>query len=667
MSEQVEIWKCPKCGMELNIAPLGFYEKLICPGCKAKARVHTLLANFRLSGILGKGGMSVVYDAHDMVLNRTVAVKILHDHFGDFAELASRFEAECANMARVRHENVVAVYSAGWAAGRFYIAMEKVEGRNLAEVVADHKCLLPLEALDVVRQVAEGLQAAAECGVLHRDIKPGNVIVTPEGLVKVLDFGLAADSASLTGAAKEGVIWATPFYVPPETLERKNEDERADIYALGMTLRSLLTGITDLAKQPETLEELMTIKSQLPSMLETYHNLDEALCDLVDHMTAFHPENRISSYPELLDAMAEVRRGLDKSENIVEKAKRRRRHALVLGGAVLGCGLVGAFWNSARVEPAVKYKALRVHHQVQWPDRDALQEAYLHMREQRYPQAAEQLLRLVKEGQDPAMRVAAVALLPLVEMGGEEPLPEVPDIRELLPKLSPQDAPVAKMLVEAMQVALPLLDKGSLPAKHWPKNLAALAPPLRVGLLVQAAKLAMEKNDSAAAMRYLEEAAIWAESSPEITHLGNAIDELRRDLPRRAALEQMALARKMMIAGKLKEALKVLRSVDTRQLSSLERADVGVQQEYVTVAQEMFAVLQKYRPDEFKPSASPDTLRRLAASLKKGKLADEVYAVAWLLHGDYARAEKENPYRDALRSDAPFAIIFRDWCHRLGR
>ena len=194
----------------MDISQLGFFARLQCPNCGRKARVHTLLANFRIDSVLGRGGMSVVFSAQDLVLGRELAIKVLNDNYRDQPERIARFENECMLMAKVRHENVVSVYSASWARGQFYIAMEKVE-----LIVDEHKCLLPDEALDVILQVAMGLRAAHAAGVLHRDMKPGNIIITPEGQAKVLDFGLSQDDCG--DSEQEEIIWATPVYVPPET------------------------------------------------------------------------------------------------------------------------------------------------------------------------------------------------------------------------------------------------------------------------------------------------------------------------------------------------------------------------------------------------------------------------------------------------------------------
>ena len=205
--------------MRQDISQLGFFVEIACPQCAERTVVHSLLGNYKIDSVLGIGGMSVVFHATDLILGRSLAIKVLNDVYRHESERIAGFENECSLMAKVRHENVVSVYSAGWARGQFYIAMELVEGRNLELIVADRGFLLPADALEIVRQVALGLQAAHEAGLLHRDVKPGNVIITTEGQAKVLDFGLSLEDKP--GADAGEIIWATPYYAPPETLLRE--------------------------------------------------------------------------------------------------------------------------------------------------------------------------------------------------------------------------------------------------------------------------------------------------------------------------------------------------------------------------------------------------------------------------------------------------------------
>lgn len=307
MSQTQEIWQCPGCGTRVDISSLGFYAEVSCPQCGHTDHVHTVLANFEIEGLLGIGGMSVVLRGRDMLLNRPVAIKLLNETYRNQPERIARFEKECAMMAKVHHENVVSVYSAGWANSEFYIAMELLDGRNLESVVTKERPLRPATAIDVATRIARGLEAAHKAGLLHRDMKPGNVIITKNSVVKVLDFGL---SQRRTDEDSEEVIWATPYYVAPETLMREAEDSRTDMYSLGMTLRYLLTGEDSLANTPSSISALLEAKAALPPLSRIMPRAIPSLCDLVDRMTAFNPYERHENYADLLAELGEVREAL---------------------------------------------------------------------------------------------------------------------------------------------------------------------------------------------------------------------------------------------------------------------------------------------------------------------------------------------------------------------
>ena len=342
MAKGSEIWVCPQCGFRMDIAPLGLYAEVQCPRCFRSERVHAQLGNFRLDAVLGVGGMSVVYRAFDVVLHRSLALKVLNDTFRDQPERIERFENESAMMARVRHENVTSVYSAGRAYGQFYIAMELVEGRNLEYMVTAEQPMGAHQALDIICQVARGLQAANEAGLLHRDMKPGNILITPEGQAKVIDFGLAMDSRE---DDTEEIIWATPYYVPPETLQRKPEDVRTDIYALGMTLRFLLTGVERFEVEANSLPALVQCKRKLLPLSKQPSDIPPALCELVDHMTEFSPSDRPADYGELLAEIAEVQQELSAYKGAVSAAGVRHRR-LVRASCIAAGLVVGALLGS---------------------------------------------------------------------------------------------------------------------------------------------------------------------------------------------------------------------------------------------------------------------------------------------------------------------------------
>ncbi len=231
------------------------------------------LSHYKVLEKIGQGGMGEVYRAEDTNLDREVAIKVLPEQFTQDPQRLARFEREAKLLAQLNHPNIAAIYGFEKADGVHFLALELVLGETLAERVA--KGPVPVEeALEVCRQIAEGVEAAHEKGVIHRDLKPANVKVTPEGKVKILDFGLAkafegeppvtdiSQSPTLTEEmTRAGVILGTAAYMSPEQAKGKPVDKRADIFAFGAILYELLTGRR--AFQGETITE--TIAAVLKS------------------------------------------------------------------------------------------------------------------------------------------------------------------------------------------------------------------------------------------------------------------------------------------------------------------------------------------------------------------------------------------------------------------
>jgi Tol biopolymer transport system component len=210
------------------------------------------LAFYEILGPLGSGGMGEVYRARDTRLDREVAIKVLPDELAGDEDRLRRFEREAKVLASLNHPHVAAIHGIDQVGDTCFLALELVEGEDLAQVLARGRMTVR-EALDAARQIAEGLEAAHEAGVVHRDLKPANVRVTPAGLVKVLDFGLAKptrveDSGSTTAkpdsflVTEDGLVLGTPTYMSPEQARGKAVDRRADVWAFGCVLYECLTG-----------------------------------------------------------------------------------------------------------------------------------------------------------------------------------------------------------------------------------------------------------------------------------------------------------------------------------------------------------------------------------------------------------------------------------------
>jgi len=215
------------------------------------------LLHYRLIEKIGEGGMGVVWKAVDTTLDREVAIKILPEAFTEDPERLARFEREAKLLASLNHSNIAAIYGLEEADGVRFLTMELIPGQTLAEMIGIGP--LPVdEALDLCRQIAEGLEAAHNGGVIHRDLKPGNVKVTPDGQAKVLDFGLAKgpvgtatgsdpdlshSPTATTPLTRDGMIFGTAQYMSPEQARGKPVDKRTDIWSFGVVVYEMLTGI----------------------------------------------------------------------------------------------------------------------------------------------------------------------------------------------------------------------------------------------------------------------------------------------------------------------------------------------------------------------------------------------------------------------------------------
>src|SRR5499433_3934637 len=212
----------------------------------------TRIGPYEVTSPLGEGGMGVVFRAHDTKLQRDVALKLLPDHFADDPDRLVRFQREAQILASLNHPNIAQIHGLEESDNTLCIVMELVEGETLQDRLK--RGPIPFgEALAIARQIADGLEAAHEKGIIHRDLKPANIKLTPDGQVKVLDFGLAkafherlatrlSDSPTLMSASVPGVILGTAAYMAPEQAKGRAADKRSDVWAFGCVVYEMLTG-----------------------------------------------------------------------------------------------------------------------------------------------------------------------------------------------------------------------------------------------------------------------------------------------------------------------------------------------------------------------------------------------------------------------------------------
>jgi hypothetical protein len=256
---------------------------------------------YELGPVLGNGGMARVHKGLDRQLKRPVAVKVLSSPFDRDKDFVERFRREAHAAARLNHPNIVAVYDSGSDDGTHYIVTELVEGETLADLLQREGALPPERVVEIARQVCHGLEAAHEKGVVHRDVKPGNVMITPEGRVKVVDFGIAR-AAGAESVTRTGLVMGSASYLSPEQARGEPGDERSDIYSLGCVLYQMLTGRPPfVAENPiSALYQHVNEPVEPPSSIRP---VPAALENVVLHALEKGPAKRFGSVKEMEDAL----------------------------------------------------------------------------------------------------------------------------------------------------------------------------------------------------------------------------------------------------------------------------------------------------------------------------------------------------------------------------
>jgi len=329
---------CHACGSVIDLTGREGFTHVECRHCGALSVVPLQFGNFLLLSSLGVGGIGTVYKAIDLPLNRYLALKILRKKLAENQRFVDSFSREARAAASVSHPNVAQVYSFGEREGRYYLAMELLERGSLDDRLSQRGRLTEAEVLDIGVQIASALGTAQRRGLLHCDVKPGNIQFNDDGIPKIVDFGLARAETTAVEPNEQprtGSAWGTPYYCAPETLAGQPEDLRSDIYSLGVTMFHALAGrqlfeggnVTDFAAR-DAVQPALLLKEYAP-------HIHQATVRLISRMLARNPAERYQTYDELICDLKEAQTDIKTpaaESRIVPDSNRRFNTVLILTG-----------------------------------------------------------------------------------------------------------------------------------------------------------------------------------------------------------------------------------------------------------------------------------------------------------------------------------------------
>jgi serine/threonine-protein kinase len=313
---------------------------------------ETVAQRYELEELVGHGGMSSVYKAHDTLLERNVALKILHEQYSEDDEFVERFKREARSVAQLQHPNIVTVIDRGEEEGRQYIVFEYIDGENLKELVTRKGRLEVEEALATGIEIARALAFAHQQGLVHRDVKPQNVLLNGDGRAKVTDFGIARSIDVDTGVTQTGTILGTSNYLAPEQASGQPVDAQTDVYSLGVVLYELLAGEVPFQGESFVAVAMKHVHEPPPNLLDVRRDVPLRVAAAIDRALEKDPRQRFPTMDafaaELETCLAELDRDVlgdpDATTMIpsLPHARRRRSPRWPIGVSLLALFAVAA-------------------------------------------------------------------------------------------------------------------------------------------------------------------------------------------------------------------------------------------------------------------------------------------------------------------------------------
>ena len=266
---------------------------------------------------IGEGGMANVYLAYDTILDRNVAVKVLRGDLAGDEKFVRRFQREALSASSLSHTNIVEVYDVGEDNGNYYIVMEYIEGKHLKSLIKKRGKLTLPEVIDIMSQICEGMAVAHDSYIIHRDIKPQNIMILDSGLVKITDFGIAM-ALNSTQLTQTNSVMGSVHYLPPEQASGKGATIQSDIYSMGILMYELLTGELPFRGDNAVEIALKQLKEVLPDVTKKVNNCPNSIINILRKSTAKNPKNRYTDAREMYD---DIKTALDpkrKNEELIE-------------------------------------------------------------------------------------------------------------------------------------------------------------------------------------------------------------------------------------------------------------------------------------------------------------------------------------------------------------